>query len=138
MKLPACIVLLAGLLISCLVTGELWRARERARMDEVQQLAQDRADVIHGQILRSMEVLHGMAALFEADRAVSRGEFQAFVSGSLARQPELQALAWNPRVNSAERISWEQRAQAEGFPGFRFTQENPAGGMESAGPRDVY
>ena len=97
MKLPACIVLVAGLLISGVVTGELWRARERARMDEVQQHAQDRADVIHGQILRSMEVLHGMAALFEADRAVSRGG----IPGLLERFIGATAGVAGARVGSA-------------------------------------
>ena len=101
-KLPACIALAVGLLLSALITMELWQARERAWQDDVKQLAQDRADVIHGQILRSMEVLHGMAALFEAKPDVTREEFRAFVSGSLERQPELLALAWDPLVPTAD------------------------------------
>jgi signal transduction histidine kinase/CheY-like chemotaxis protein len=137
-KAPACIALICGLLLSGLVTGVIWKARERARQDEVQRMALDRADVIRGQILRSMEVLHGMAAYLETHQDVTRAEFASFVNGSLARQPELQALAWDPVVPGSQRAAWEERARAEGFPNFHFTQEKSGGVIERAGERELY
>ena len=137
-KVPALIALVAGVALSVLVTGVLWQSRERSRRDEVQRIAQDRADVIRGQILRSMEVLHGMAAFFETKEDVSREEFGTFVNGSLARQPELQALAWDPQVAGANREAWEGKARAEGFTDFTFTEEKPEGGHTVARNRDIY
>ncbi len=137
-KAPAFIALAAGVALSLLVTGVLWQARQRARQDEVQRIAQDRADVIRGQILRSMEVLHGMAAFFEVDPDISREDFAAFVNGSLARQPELQALAWDPKVTGAERTGWEEKARAEGFAEFTFTEEKAEGHRVPAGERETY
>ncbi len=137
-KAPAFIALGAGLLLSVLVTNAFWQSRERARQDEVQRIAQDRADVIRGQILRSMEVLHGMAAYFEAHPEVTREDFGNFVNGSLARQPELQALAWDPRVPGTDRGKWEEKARSEGFANFQFTQEKSEGVRTPAEAREIY
>jgi len=137
-KAPAWIALVAGILLSASVTGVLWHSRERTRQDEVQRIAQDRADVIRGQILRSMEVLHGMAALFETHPESDRAAFSKFVTGSLARQPELQALAWDPRVPGNEREKWELQARAEGFSNFVFTEEKPGGGVTTAADREMH
>jgi len=137
-KAPAFIALVVGSMLSLLVFQELWRANEKAQQDEVARVAQDRVEVIRGQILRSMEVLHSMVAFFEARQEVSRDEFRRFVDGSLARQPELQALAWDPKVLRHQRATWEARAREEGFPQFHFTQEQREGVRVPAAERDVY
>jgi signal transduction histidine kinase/CheY-like chemotaxis protein len=85
-----------------------------------------------------MEVLHAIAALYHTRRDVSREEFSSFVHGALARQPELQALTWEPRVPDDQRAAWERRAQAEGFPNFHFTEEKDELTMVPARTRDEY
>lgn len=77
--------------------------------------------------MRSMEVLQAVAALFDARAGVTRDEFRTFVERPLARQPELQALAWDVRVPGPDRGAWEARARAEGFPDFIFTEEGADG-----------
>ncbi len=137
-RIPALCALGTGVLLSALSAVWLHEGQERAWEEEVRKLAQDRAEVIRGQLVRSMEVLHAVAALFEARGAVSREEFRAFVERPLARQPELQALAWDVRVPGPERPAWEARARAEGFPAFGFTEEKTEGVLIPAGPRDEY
>ncbi|MEP6670838.1 MAG: CHASE domain-containing protein [Chthoniobacter sp.] len=122
-KMPALLALALGALLSLLVAGLLRDWERREAQEQVRQVAQDRAEVLRGQIMRSMEVLHAIASLYETRGEVSRAEFSKFVADALARQPELQALAWDPRVPGAERDTWEQRAHDEGFPGFHFTEE---------------
>ena len=112
--------------------------QEQAWREEVRKLAQDRAEVIRGQVARSMEVLHAVAAFFDARGEVSPQEFKAFVERPLARQPELQALAWDVRVPGPERAKWEARARNEGFPDFRFTEEGSEGPLVPAQKRDEY
>src|SRR5260370_20343867 len=85
-----------------------------------------------------MEVLCAIAALYHTRGEVSREEFGRFVASALARQPELQALAWDPRVPGAERGAWEQRAHAEGFPGFHFTEEQNGSALIPAATREEY
>jgi len=122
-KMPALLALALGTLLSVLVAGLLHDWERREAQEQVRQGAQDRAEVLRGQIMRSMEVLHAIASLYETRVDVSRAEFSKFVADALARQPELQALAWDPRVPGAERGTWEQRAHDEGFPAFHFTEE---------------
>ncbi|MDB6074417.1 MAG: hypothetical protein JWO89_2057, partial [Verrucomicrobiaceae bacterium] len=120
------------------MAGFLRHEQQRAGEEQVRKLALDRAEVIRGQLLRSMEVLHAVAALYETHTDVSREEFGVFVSAALARQPELQALAWDPRVKGADRHTWEQRAIAEGLQGFEFKEEKTEGLHITAGQRDEY
>lgn len=137
-RAPAYLALVLGVTVSLLLTVMLLQTREDDRQDEVRRLAKDRTEVIRGQILRSMEVLHGIVAFFESRKEISRAEFGTFVGSFLTRQPELQALAWDPRVEGAQRQSWEQRARAEGFREFRFTEEESEGKIVTARPADEY
>jgi signal transduction histidine kinase/CheY-like chemotaxis protein len=137
-KAPALCALGVGVSLSLLAGLWLHGGQERAWKGEVRKFAQDRAEVIRGQVARSMEVLHAVAALFNARGEVSRQEFKAFVERPLARQPELQALAWDVRVSGNERGKWESRARAEGFPEFVFTEEKLPGVMVRAAERGEY
>lgn len=126
------------MVLSLLAAIWLRSGQQRAWEEEVRKLAQDRAEVIRGQIVRSMEVLHAVGALFDARGEVSREEFRAFVERPLARQPELQALAWDARVSGTARSEWEARARSEGFANFTFTEERSEGGLKPAGERGEY
>ena len=137
-KMPALLALGAGVLLSVLVAGLLHKWETREASEHVQQVAQERAEVLRGQIMQSMEVLHAIAALYHTRAQVSREEFRKFVTSALGRQPELQALAWDPRVPGEERAAWEQRAHDEGFPQFRFTEEQDESTIIPAGTRAEY
>ena len=98
----------------------------------------ERAEVLHTHVLRSLETLHGIGALFTVRGEVSRAEFRAYVAGALARQTELQALAWDARVAAAERPACESRARAEGFRDFAFRDEEPGRHARPVAGRDEY
>ena len=135
---PAICALALGFCVSILLALLLQQMQEREQRDATRQIAEDRAEVLRSAILRSMEVLHSIKALYAARAEVSRAEFSSFVKAALARQPELQALAWDPRVSGAERGSWEARARSEGFPHFTFTEEDAHGMISPALQRDEY
>ncbi|WP_050028119.1 CHASE domain-containing protein [Verrucomicrobium sp. BvORR034] len=138
-KASALAVLSLGLALTVWVSGLLWKGNQRAWEEEVRRLGQDRAELLRGQVLRSMEVLHAMVALYVARGGeVTRTEFRDFVNEALARQPELQALAWDPRVAGGDREAWESRARQEGFPNFHFTEEKSEGHMGPAQVREEY
>ena len=117
------ITLIVGFGLTMAVAGVLRQNERREFQETVRQIANARVEVLRGQMMRSMEVLRAITALYTARPEVSRAEFRAFVSDALREQPELQALSWNPRVPGNEREAWEARARAEGFPDFHFTQE---------------
>jgi signal transduction histidine kinase/CheY-like chemotaxis protein len=136
--MPALLALALGITLSLIVAGLLRQWEHREAQEQVRQVAQDRAEVLRGQIMRSMEVLHAISALYETRGEVTRQEFASFVSGALARQPELQALAWDPRVPGSERDAWETRAHQDGFPNFHFTEEKDDSTLIPATAREVY
>ncbi len=137
-QMPAILALLAGIVISALLAWAVLEWERREFRAAVAQIGADRIEALRGQIIRSMEVLNSIEALFNEQGDVSRQEFRAFVSGSLARQPEVQGLAWDPRVPASERAQWEARAHAEGFGHFRFIEEGGDGAFVPAGERAEY
>jgi len=124
--------LVVGFSLTLVVAGILRNNERRELRETVRQVAANREEVLRGQVMRSMEVLHAIASLYAARESVSRSEFRVFVSEALALQPELQALSWNPRVPGNERAKWEERAHADGYPEFHFTEEKRDGVMVRA------
>lgn len=127
-----------GLIFSSILTWLLRENRHEGWQSEIDRRADDRTEVIRGQIMRSLEVLHGIESFLTERPDVSREEFRGFVSNALLRQQELQALSWDPRVSRTEREEWEKRAQKEGFVDFRFTESGPDGGLVPAVERGEY
>jgi CHASE1-domain containing sensor protein len=137
-SLPVAIATVFGCAMS-LVAERLLNRRNRQRLfEELADVAEPRAKALREQILKSMEVLHSIAS-FHATRAeISREEFRSFVRAALTRQPELQALSWDPRVSRKERPAWEARARADGFPNFRFTEKEAKNLILPASSRNEY
>ncbi|HEY8900132.1 MAG TPA: CHASE domain-containing protein [Chthoniobacterales bacterium] len=137
-QIPALLALGLGITLSLAAAWWVhdWEQAEVRR--SVIQEGQDRVEALQGQLLRSTEVLRAIESLYAARGEVSRKEFSEFVSGALARQPELQGLAWDPRVTEAERREVEARADADGLKAFRFIEQSPRGGMAPAGRRGEY
>jgi len=132
------LALVLGFALSLVVAGVLRQGERREWREEVRQIARDRVEALRAQVTRSMEVLHSIASLYAARGEVSRTEFRTFVTDALSRQPELQALAWDPRVPGGERAAWEARARAEGFPAFHFSESASDGVMVPAAFREEY
>jgi signal transduction histidine kinase/CheY-like chemotaxis protein len=137
-QLPALTTAVVGIVLSCVVAFIVRGWEERALSKALQESAEDRVEVLRGQLIRSMEVLHAITSLYAVQKDVTRKEFRAFVSGPLARQPELQALAWDARVSAKDRPALEAQARAEGFKNFVFTEENATGHLVPAGARNEY
>jgi signal transduction histidine kinase/CheY-like chemotaxis protein len=130
-------VLGAGALLSfalCL-TLRSWELREFKR--HAADVAQEQVERLRISVLRSMEVLHSIAALHAADGAIGQKQFHDFVQRGLERQPELAALSWNPVVSHARRAEFEAQAAAD-FPAFHFVEIGPGGRKIPAQIRDEY
>jgi signal transduction histidine kinase/ActR/RegA family two-component response regulator len=136
--LPVAIATISGCALS-LVAERLLDLRNRRRLlEELADVAEPRAKALREQILKSMEVLHSIASFHATREEISREEFRSFVRAALTRQPELQALSWDPRVSQNERPAWEARARADGFPNFRFTEKEAQNVILPASSRHEY
>jgi diguanylate cyclase (GGDEF)-like protein/PAS domain S-box-containing protein len=90
------------------------------------------------QVERSLEAVYGLRSFFDASSAVTRAEFGAFAGRSLATLSTVQALAWEPLVQHADRARIEEQARNEGLEQFRFTERSAAGELVAAGQRPAY
>ena len=137
-KAPVFVALIGGAGLSASLLVVLSYRNESLARNDLRDVAHERVEILRTQFLRSLEVLHSVAAFYAARPEISRSEFHTFVAGALARQPELQALAWDARVPRDQRQAFEQRAEADGFPGFGIIDENPDGTSAPSPERDEY
>ncbi len=131
-------ILLAGMWLTLHVTAAVRADAEAQVRDELTSLTRERVEQLRTQVLRSMESLNAISALFTAVPETTRSEFRTFVAAMLERQPELQALEWIPRVAAAEREAYELAAAADGLDGFRITELTADGALVPAGIRGEY
>ena len=94
--------------------------------------------VVRKAIDRYLEVVYSISGLYAASDKVQRDQFGAFVERSLARYTGIQALEWIPRIEAAERATYEQQARRDGHANFRIRERGPSGDMVPAAPREAY
>jgi len=131
-------VLGAGIILSVglAFTVRAWELKEMKQ--HAADLAHEQAEKLHISILRSMEVLYSIASLHAAQGGIRRQEFHQFVRQALDRQPELQALSWNPVVLAAQREEFEAAAAAAGLTDFQIREKTATGSFRPAGVREKY
>jgi PAS domain S-box-containing protein len=131
-------LLTAGIFLSLLLFIYVRAWEHRGLQDEMDARAAERVEVLRNKITASMGVLHGIDSLFATRGMVSRREFAQFVSGALARQPELRGVGWTPRVPDAQRAAYDAAAQADGLRDFQFIERDVSGKVVPAHRKAEY
>lgn len=128
----------AGVLLSAMLFQAIrgWERREFAKRTE--DITREELEKLQVSMLRSLEVLHSIASLHAAEGRITRGPFTEFVRQALSRQPEIQALSWNPRIASADRAAVESEAERSGLHGFQIRERLADGRFTPAAPRAEY
>jgi signal transduction histidine kinase/CheY-like chemotaxis protein len=130
---------LAGGAVLSLGLFSVIRGWERRELEgRAASLAHNQVEKLQVTLLRSMEVLYSIASLHAADGRIERNQFGKFVSQALVRQPELQALSWNPVVPLEQRTGMEAAAAAQGLAGFQIREMNKDGNFQPASARAEY
>jgi diguanylate cyclase (GGDEF)-like protein/PAS domain S-box-containing protein len=75
---------------------------------------------------------------YKASTEVQRNEFAIFSQSLLARHPEIQALAWLPRVPYDALSVFEKTVQAEGYLNFSVTERDEKGNLVPVQKREEY
>lgn len=133
---PADLVVVPGM-VSARTPREVRRQQKEAESGAKQE-ALERMERLRSGMMRALEILHSVRALFEVKPGVTRAEFRGFVQSALRRLPELQALEWIPRVPAAERARYEAEAARDGREGFCFTEIDLQGEIVPATARAEY
>jgi signal transduction histidine kinase/DNA-binding LytR/AlgR family response regulator len=110
----------------------------RALDQRTEELTREQVEKLQVSLLRSLEVLYSIAALHQVNGTLDREQFGSFVRQALARQPEIQALSWNPRVPIDQRARWEAAAVSDGLAGFQFRERDGTGNFITARTRPEY
>ena len=135
---PVGLVALAGLALT-LTAFEYVRAASHERLvNHFERETGNLAMATRQRLARYTEALHSLADYFDAEGQVSREAFQGLSRGLLERHPGIRALEWVPVVKASERAAFEAAARREGLTAFRLTDDDPAGRLQPAPPREVY
>jgi signal transduction histidine kinase len=128
-------------LLGVIVTWDAFRAVtdwERQRVHNAfQATARDRVLMVHREIEDTLGVVQDVGSFFDASQWVKRREFRKFVGPALTRYGSIQALEWIPRVDSGERVAFEEAARIS-LATFRITEVDPAGNRVRAGRRPLH
>jgi len=112
-------------------------ARESEHLaSEFERRADDVGAGIERSLDRSLEVLDSLGGFYDASHRVDRREFSSFARHLLSRSPSVRALAWSPRVKSAERETCVRSAQLEVDPGYAILERDARGTLVPAGERE--
>ena len=131
-------VLGVGIILSTVLYLTIRGLENTELQEKAESIAQEQTERLKAGMMRSMDVLYSIAALHAAEGEIRRPQFQQFVQQAISRQPELQAVSWNPRVRSELRAVYEAKAVADGFNQFRFQEKNAAGEFIPARSRPEY
>ncbi len=107
-----------------------WERREREK--QAANIVDEQLEKLRISMFRSIEVLYSLRSLFQAEGGIEPREFETFVHEALRRQPELQALSWNPVVLQSDRATFEAHS------GFPIRERDPLGRLAAAPTREIY
>jgi PAS domain S-box-containing protein len=100
--------------------------------------AEKRVQALQRAVADRLGAVNAVASFYQGSTAVDRGGFRTFVTPLLKRYPDLQTLAWVPRVPATSRRSHEEKIRDEGFPKYTIRPREPAGSPDLAAQRGEY
>lgn len=122
-------------IVMFVAAGASVRADRRAHLESV---AVEQFNALRVALHAQVQEVHSVRALFRASNEVTRAEFLAFADELLNDNSTMQALEWIPRVGASERKAYEDRARADGLPGYSFRELDASGELVPAADRPEY
>jgi len=106
---------------------------------EFHQMSQQTGELLQVRLHEQGSLLEQVRAfnLLNSDGHLGREDFRRFVTKTLLRYPVIQSLAWLPRVNAAQRASFEAKQQ-QSIAGFEIRERNAAGQLQRAANQPFY
>lgn len=134
----ASFIFIAGILVSMQMLQILTRSQDHRIKTEFIYDAEDRTETLKREFGEIESVLKEVRAFYEGSRSVERLEYRHFAEGVYAKNKILQAVDWMPRVNAAQKETFEKSANEEGLEGFFIKELNGQEGFRPAAKRDLY
>lgn len=126
-----------GLSIMAALFVEKWEASNQ--QTRFQRQIENLATTLQRNLNRYTDVLEFLKDHYTvAQGQITRQEFAEFAARSLNAYSGIQALEWAPLIRQRDRLAYEQRIQAEGYPAFQITELSDQGQLLRAGDRPYY
>ena len=135
--LPA-VTLCVGVLLSCVLFLAVRGRQQREAEQALERAAADRIGALRTGAAFDALVVRSLISFYAGSEAVERSEFLQFTQLLFPVHPDVQALAWAPRVADAERPGFEERSRGEGVSDFRITEKRSDGALVPAARRQEY
>ena len=91
---------------------------------DFEMLSASHAATIDNELARNLGALDSLRGLYTVSQHIERQQFDRFAAEISARHNDIQALAWAPRVNAAQRTALIQQAERAGLKNFRIHSVN--------------
>ncbi|MBW4658067.1 MAG: CHASE domain-containing protein [Drouetiella hepatica Uher 2000/2452] len=133
------LILSLGIGLSVLVTSFVSRWEASNRQLRFQRQIENLATALQRSLNRYTDLLAFLSDYYKVEQSpVDRQAFASFVERSLQTYSGIQALEWAPVVPQANRLSYEQTVQSEGYPRFNITELGGDGSLVRAVQRPYY
>lgn len=132
--LPLCLA--AAIALAFFIRADAWE-QERIR-DAFRDRSASIGDALKASARRHLEVLASIRDFHAASPSFTWPDFQAFVSGPLARYSGVHAVSWNPRIAEAEREEHEKGLRRDGYPDAGIMEHDAQGRLVPAPWRSEY
>ncbi len=138
--LPPMVWLIAGggLTLSALLFGIVRQNENDHLRLTFQSVAAEAADELAGRLEALSNELDALRRFYGGSEDVQPDEFREFVGPLLAQRPEIEIVAWIPRVPFSARAFYEAATRAEGITDFRIVERAADGSLTPARGRAVY
>src|SRR5712692_88931 len=135
--LPAAVPMLLffALFVAIFARVSAWESDQS--LLEFRMRSQQIADRLHSRFEEQELFLEQLASSFSNRAPPSREDFRALVQTALNRFTTIQAIEWAPRIEAADRATFE-RSQSKELLDFAITERGPSGKLSRAGDRARY
>ena len=136
-----CLLILAGLVLTVLLTRQLWHDSQAVRRQQFDSLAAERFGRLEERLAVRERDLDSLRRFFENSDAVTRSEFERFVRPLLG---DHLVLSWAPLVEvdpanrDAQLQAFARGAQTLVGSDFQLREADNAGGLQPLQPRERY
>jgi PAS domain S-box-containing protein len=116
------LVAFGGLVISVVLYWTLrWQENQVAEA-QFHLEAEKKVEVIKQALANQLSVISLVRAFYAGSMEVDRNEFKTFADSVFKEHPDIETMAWMPRVRSEERRAFEESARKMGFPQYEITE----------------
>jgi PAS domain S-box-containing protein len=110
-----------GVIVSVVLFWIIWMQERQVAVVQFRLEAEIKVEAIKQALANQLGVMSLIKAFYAGSVEVDQNEFKTFSDSVFKEHPDIETIAWMPRVRSEERAAFEEAARKSGFPQFEIT-----------------